>query len=64
MEFEVEKIISKRLKNARIQYRLKWVGFSSKFNSWIDLENINCPELIDDFEKKNVIGIISEFYNI
>lgn len=61
MEYEVEKIISKRLKNGKIQFRLKWVGFSSKFNSWVNLDNINCPDLIREFEMKNVLGIISKF---
>lgn len=59
-DFEVEKIVSKRLRNGGIQYRLKWVGFSSKENSWVSIEYMKCPRLIYEFEMENVAAIISE----
>jgi len=30
---------------------LKWAGLSDKHNSWKLLEDINCPEIVDIFEK-------------
>ena len=34
--WEIEKIIKKRKKNRRVQYLVKWLGYSDRFNSWVD----------------------------
>lgn len=34
--WEIEKIIKKRKKNKHIQYFVKWLGYSDRFNSWVD----------------------------
>ena len=40
-EFEVEKILNKRIrKNGKIEYHIKWRGYSHKENSWEPKENI------------------------
>jgi len=48
----VEKILAKRVKDGRLQYRLKWEGWDSSFNSWEDADNLFCPELLKKFEDK------------
>lgn len=49
--YTVEKIVGKRTSsNGRTEYYLKWVGFSSKSNTWEPKENLNCPELLKEFE--------------
>ncbi|XP_053214316.1 chromobox protein homolog 1-like [Panonychus citri] len=51
--YEVEKIIDKRVtKTGKIEYLLKWSGWSSSANSWAKKEDVDCPELIDRFEEK------------
>ena len=34
--WEIEKIVKKRNKNRRVQYLVKWLGYSDRFNSWVD----------------------------
>ena len=32
-----------------VKFRVRWLGFGEKDDSWIALSNLNCQELIDDF---------------
>jgi hypothetical protein len=53
-QWEVQKIISTRVRGGKRQYLLKWRGFSEL--SWVDASDLNCPELIAEFQEENSDG--------
>lgn len=50
-EYIVEKILEKRDYNGQTQYLLKWKGYTDEDNTWEPRENLDCDDMIEEFEK-------------
>ncbi|KAM4881111.1 chromobox protein homolog 3-like [Thomomys bottae] len=56
-EFEVEKVVGRRVRYHQVEYLLKWKGYSEAENSWEPEENLHCADLITAFINSEETGL-------
>ena len=49
---EVERILDKRTRGGELQYKVKWKGWNHRYDSWRDAEDMECQELIEQYESE------------
>ncbi|XP_047500564.1 M-phase phosphoprotein 8-like isoform X2 [Penaeus chinensis] len=47
--YEVEAIMGLREVKGRTEYKVRWKGWSAKYDSWLSEEELNCPDLLKRF---------------
>jgi hypothetical protein len=52
-EYIVEKILGVRKHRGMTQHLVKWEGYEDKYNSWLDVDRLNCPRLIAEFNQQS-----------
>ncbi len=49
-EYEVEKIVNKRIRNGKVEYKIKWAGYSMDECTWEPLKNLeNIAKMIENY---------------
>lgn len=56
--FEVEKVLGKRVRRGRVQYRIQWNFFSKVHAKWVGENDCRCAIKIKDFEIERLDNII------
>ena len=51
--YEVERVLSKRIKFGRTEYKIKWKGYCITNSTWEPIENLtNCWSIVQDYEDR------------
>jgi hypothetical protein len=55
----VERLKKKKVKNGVTQYLVKWQGYNDRYNSWRDLCDLQCDDLIAEFESHSALNAVA-----
>ena len=54
--YTVEKIKKTRVRHGVVQYLVKWAGYINKHNTWLDIDEMDCDDLIAEFEAASALS--------
>ena len=64
-EYKVEEVLDSRLKWGKLEYLVKWSGYTDDHNTWEPESNLeNSKESINDFHKSNPSALCKLHANI
>lgn len=52
--YEVEKIVGRRIHHGILQYKVHWLGYDTDEDSWENIEDLNCPDLIEKYNSESM----------
>ena len=55
--YEVEKIVSYKIRQGKGYYRIRWKGYGKDSDTWVPEESMNCPLLIQEYHKRQIYEI-------
>ena len=56
-EWEIERVVDKRMSRGRVEYLIKWKGYDQHDNQWLPMSQLtNAREVIKDFEASLTVG--------
>ena len=55
-DYHVERILAQRGAGRRAQYLVKWQGYPNEDCSWEPRKNLNCPDLLAEFEQRQLLA--------
>jgi len=50
-DYEVNFIVDDRFQKGKRQFKVRWVNYGPKDDSWVNEADMSCPKLITDYEK-------------
>lgn len=48
-EFEVEKLLEDKYERNKHLFLVRWKNFEDSFNSWVQLEKLSCPKILNEY---------------
>jgi len=51
-QYHVERILAQRGQNRRREYLVKWLGYPNEDCSWVARRDLNCPDLLAEYEDR------------
>ncbi|KAK8395312.1 hypothetical protein O3P69_006181 [Scylla paramamosain] len=58
--YEVQEIMDMREVKGRTEYKVRWKGWSAKYDSWLPEEELNCPDLLNRFHATHLKNVEEE----
>jgi RNase H-like domain found in reverse transcriptase/Integrase zinc binding domain/Chromo (CHRromatin Organisation MOdifier) domain len=52
-EYEVKQVLDARICRKKLQYRIRWKGYSEAEDTWEPCDNVHAPDLVEEFTRKH-----------